>query len=97
MSGANLSAPQAEHGLMGAAPVIGNLMSGWCLGFEPRTSLDHTDAVRLDAGGILDLDDLHGGGTQEQFHHDALTRWVQVLDNDKGHIALLRHIPQEQF
>ena len=58
---------------------------------------DHIDAVRLDVGAILDLDDLHGGAALQQFHHDALVRRVQVLDDDKGHAAGFRHFPQELF
>ena len=56
---------------------------------------DHIDAVRLDPRAVLDLDDLHAGGALEQFGHDALVRRVQVLDDDKGHAAVLRHMPQK--
>lgn len=58
---------------------------------------DHIEAVRLDPGAILDLNDLHGSGALEQLHHHALMRWVQVLDNDKDHPALGRNVPQEQL
>ena len=58
---------------------------------------DHVDVVRLDLHPVLDLDDRHGGGALEQLHHDALVRRVQVLDDDKGHAALLRHVAQEQL
>ena len=33
---------------------------------------DHIDAVRLNRGAILDLDDLHAGGALEQFGHEPL-------------------------
>jgi len=58
---------------------------------------DDIDAAGLDPGAILDLDDLHGGGTLEQLRQDALVRRVQVLDDDKGHADAVRHIFQEQF
>ena len=56
---------------------------------------DHVDAVRLDPHPVPDLEDLHGGGALEQFGHDPLVGRVQVLDDDKGHAASFRHMPQE--
>ena len=35
------------------------------------------------------------GGALEQFGHDPLVGRVQVLDDDEGHAAPLRHVPQE--
>jgi len=55
----------------------------------------HIDVVRLDRSAVLDLDDLHGGGALEELRHDALVRRVQVLDDDKGHSAALRHVLQK--
>ena len=57
----------------------------------------HIDVVRLDRRAVLDLDDLHGGGALEELRHDALVRRVEVLDDDKGHAASLRHVLQELF
>ena len=56
---------------------------------------DHIDAVRLDLHPVPDLENLHPGGALEQFGHDPLVGRVQVLDDDKGHAALFRHMPQE--
>ena len=56
---------------------------------------NHIDAVRPDLRAILDLDDLHAGGTLEQLRHDALVRRVQVLDDDKRHAAAPRHVPKK--
>ena len=53
---------------------------------------DHVDAVRLDLHPVLDLDDRHGGGALEQLRQHALVRRVQVLDDDEGHAAALRHV-----
>ena len=58
---------------------------------------DHIDAVRCDLLAVPDLDDRHGGGALEQLHHDALVGRVQVLDDDKGHAAACRHVPQKQL
>ncbi len=58
---------------------------------------DHIDAVRLDQGAILDLDHFHAGGALEQFGHDAFARRVQMLDDDKSHAAVLRHVRQKMF
>ena len=65
----------------------GHILVGWY----------HIDVVRLDCRAVLDLDDLHGGGALEELRHDALVRRVQVLDDDKGHTACLRHVLQELF
>ena len=35
------------------------------------------------------------GDALEQFGHDPLVRRVQVLDDDKGHAAARRHVPEE--
>ena len=58
---------------------------------------DHIDAIRLDLHPVPDLGHRHGGGALEQLHHDALVRRVQVLDDDKGHAALHRHVSQKQL
>ena len=58
---------------------------------------DHIDAVRLDQGAILDLDDFHAGGALEQFGHDAFVRRVQMLDDDKRHAAVLRHMSEKML
>ncbi len=58
---------------------------------------DHIDAIRLNLHPILDLEHRHSGSALEQFHHDALVRRVQVLDDDKGHAALLGHVSQERL
>jgi hypothetical protein len=49
---------------------------------------DHIDAGGLKRGAILDLKYLHGGGALEQFHHRALVRRFQVLDDDKSYAAV---------
>ena len=53
--------------------------------------------VRLNDGRGLDLDNFHGGGALEELRHDAFVRRVQVLDDDTGHAASLRHVFQELF
>ncbi|MCK7513935.1 MAG: hypothetical protein MZV70_64575 [Desulfobacterales bacterium] len=35
------------------------------------------------------------GGALEQLGHDPLVGRVQVLDDDKGHAAAFRHVPQK--
>ena len=60
---------------------------------------DHIDAVRPDPGAILDLHHFHvrAGDALEQLGQDALVRRVQVLDDDKGHAAARRNVPQEML
>jgi hypothetical protein len=58
---------------------------------------NHIDAVRRDPQTVLDLHDRHGGCALEQLDHDTLVVRVQVLDDDKGHAAAVRHVPQEQL
>ena len=57
----------------------------------------HIDVVRLNYRAVLHLYDLHGGGALEELGHDPLVRRVEVLDDDKGHAASLRHVLQELF
>ena len=57
---------------------------------------DHVDAGRLNSGAVLDLKDLHRRGALEQFHHGALVRRFQVLNNDKSYAAVCRNVPQEK-
>ena len=56
---------------------------------------DHVDAVRLDLHPVPDLRDLHRGEALEQLGHDPLVRRVQVLDDDEGQAAAVRHVPEE--
>ena len=58
---------------------------------------NHIDAVGFDPHPVSDLKNLHRGGALEQFVHDPLVGRVQVLDDDKGHAAVFRHMPQELF
>jgi hypothetical protein len=62
-----------------------------------RLGGDHIDAVRLDLHPVFDLKNLHPGGALEEFGHDPLVRRVEVLDDDNGHAAVFRHMPQEQL
>ena len=56
---------------------------------------NHIDAIGLDRGAIFDLDDLHAGAALKQLGHDPLLRGIQMLDDDKRHAALLRHLCQK--
>ncbi len=58
---------------------------------------DDIHAVRFDPHPILDLKNLHACAALEQFHHDALVRRVEVLDDDKRHAAVFGHVSEEQF
>ena len=58
---------------------------------------DHIDAVWLNNGVGLDLEDLHRRGPLEQFHHGALVFRFQVLDNDKGYAVVCWNVPQEKI
>ncbi len=56
---------------------------------------DDVDAVGLHRLAIRDLRDGHRGRALEQLHHRALVRGVEVLDDDVGHPAARRHVPEE--
>ncbi len=56
---------------------------------------DHIDAIRSDPHPVFDLKNLHCGGTPEEFVHDPFVCRVQMLDDHKGHAAVLGHLPQE--
>ena len=58
---------------------------------------NHIDAVGFDPHPVADLENLHPGYALEQFWHDPLMGRVQVLDDDKGYAAALRHLPQKLF
>jgi hypothetical protein len=50
------------------------------------------DVVRQNRSAILNLNDFHAGVALEQFRHDAFTRRIKVLDDDKCHAAVLGHM-----
>jgi hypothetical protein len=58
---------------------------------------NHINTGPVNNGPIPHLNDLHGGGPLEQFHHKVLLRRLQVLDNDKSYPALGRNIPQKKI
>jgi len=85
--------------------INGQPQTPYCCGFEQIKDIvqngqvsvrgDHIDAIGLDLHPVFGLVNRHTGGTLEQFHHNTLVRWVQVLNNDKCHAALYRHLSQE--
>ena len=58
---------------------------------------DHIDAVGANQGAVLNLENLHRGGSPEQFRHGTLLRWLQVLNDDKGGSALCWDVPQQKI
>ena len=58
---------------------------------------NHIHAIWLHQGAVSNLRDFHAGGALEQFGHDALSRWVQVLNDDIGQTAARRNVRQKLF
>ncbi len=58
---------------------------------------NHIDVVRSDFLAVPHLGDRNAGGALEQLHQDALVGRVQMLDDDKGHAASIRHMLQKQL
>ncbi len=56
---------------------------------------DDIDVIRLDLPTVPHLLDGHRRGALEQLDERPAVGWVEVLDDDEGHPALLRHLPEE--
>jgi len=54
---------------------------------------DDVDSVWFYHHPVSCLNNFHVGCTLQQLRQDPLVGWVKMLDNDKGHAALVRHMP----